>query len=220
MPQVSTIQQGIIRFVEHYEREYYRHDESRVSACRSTVHYLLHIAQNIRDCGLPQIYWQFPAERTCGILTQKVKSRSSANRNLSLAILRESQLQLLPVLYPSMTFTTSAADVETQLETRQETSGGPRGHGFHAVSALLYDVNSRQYSTDQYAQRGIALLHYHAIPPKMQPLSGVEKNRLARFLQDVYGGDVATTLRTQDLKVQKFSHCLAKFDMIRSRLCP
>lgn len=71
---IDTLHAGIVRFVEHYEREYYQHDETRVSACRSTVHYLLHICQNIRDCGPPQLYWQFPAERACGIITQKAQS--------------------------------------------------------------------------------------------------------------------------------------------------
>ena len=175
---------------------------------------------NIQDCGPPQIYWQFPAERACGFITQKVKSLSAANRNLSLAILRASQFQLLTLLYTKIVFTTSKPDVEMQLATYQENSANPY-YGFHAISALTFlDVNRRQYSTNHYAERGISLLHHHAIPPKPQILSGAEKNRMVRFLEDHYGGNPNQVLCVRELTVQKFSHCLLKYQIVRSRLAP
>jgi len=130
---------------------------------------------------------------------------------------------MLPLLYPKITFTTSKPDLDIQLETRQEMPAHPRWR-FETITPLPYvlDVNPQQYSTMEYRQRGIALLHYHATIPKIQSLTGHEKARMIRFLEDKYGpnGGLSTPLRNHDFKVQKFSHCLSKHQVIRSRLAP
>jgi len=93
--EINTIKRLLAEFVADYERLYYRHEMHRISACLSTYHFLLHLADSITNCGPTWVYWQFPCERLCGMLKTKVKSRVSANRNLSLGILHEEQLNHL-----------------------------------------------------------------------------------------------------------------------------
>ena len=93
--EIHTIKRLLAEFVSDYERLYYRHEIHRISACLSTYHFLLHLADSISNCGPTWVYWQFPCERLCGMLKAKVKSRVSANRNLSLGILHEEQLNHL-----------------------------------------------------------------------------------------------------------------------------
>jgi len=40
-----------------------------------SFHYLLHVAESIRDFGPCRGYWQFPMERVCGMLIPLVKSQ-------------------------------------------------------------------------------------------------------------------------------------------------
>jgi hypothetical protein len=86
----------LMQFVSDYERLYYRYNQKRIRACLSTVHLLLHVTESIADCGPAWVYWQFPCERLCGLLKPKVKNRALFNRNLSLAVLQDQQMNHLP----------------------------------------------------------------------------------------------------------------------------
>ena len=85
----------LIEFYSDYERLYYRYNVERIAACLPTMHLILHLVESVQDCGPGWVYWQFPCERVCGLLKPKVKNRMTFNRNLSLAILQEEQLNNL-----------------------------------------------------------------------------------------------------------------------------
>jgi hypothetical protein len=73
-------------------RYYYQYKESRLSTCTLTVHGLLHIARDIRNCGPVWTTWTFYMECFCGFLQRGLQSRqlpwSNLNRwNLHLAYL-------------------------------------------------------------------------------------------------------------------------------------
>ena len=91
--QVKTL---LKEFVHDYECLYYGYQQSRVAACLPTIHLLLHIGECLENCGPAWSYWQFTCERVCGMLKPKVKNRAAADRNLSLGILEEEQLNHLP----------------------------------------------------------------------------------------------------------------------------
>src|SRR5579862_5051423 len=78
---------------------YYRNDPARLPSCLSTFHALIHVADSIRDCGPPYIFWQFPMERFCGSLLPMVTSRlhpyTSMVKNVTLQYQAE-YLKLLP----------------------------------------------------------------------------------------------------------------------------
>ncbi len=48
-----------------------------------SFHYLLHITDNIKDCGPCWTSWQYPIERMCGMLLPLVHSRSNPYVNLA-----------------------------------------------------------------------------------------------------------------------------------------
>lgn len=149
-----------------------------MSACRATIHYLLHIAQCVRDCGPPSIYWQFPAERMCGFLTQKVKNRMSVNRNLSLALLHKEQLHLIRLLYPKLSYTDTVQDREALID--REVEAAPAN--VSGLNPVLRGVNpARLKSTPAMLSRGICLLHSHHIPPKATAMTPNEKTRLKEY---------------------------------------
>jgi hypothetical protein len=54
---------------------YYQHDTARLPLCISTIHALLHIAEDIEAMGPVWCYWAFPMERFCGSLLPAIKSR-------------------------------------------------------------------------------------------------------------------------------------------------
>jgi Transposase family tnp2 len=100
---IRCIKSLLIDFVSEYEELYYQYEVLRVLACLPTFHLLLHLHESISDCGPAWVFWQFPCERMCGMLKPMVKNRSNANRNLSLGILYQEQLNHLPFATPSWT---------------------------------------------------------------------------------------------------------------------
>lgn len=77
-------------------REYYQRDDRRLSACRISFHYLLHVADSIKYCGPSWTHWQFPMERLCGILQPLIKSRIRPYSNLANTLTLLQQFYMLP----------------------------------------------------------------------------------------------------------------------------
>ena len=92
IPRLRTM---IVRFVTHYEDMYYQHKLARLPACRAVLHALLHVADCVEWLGPMWSYAQWTMERMCGLWVPKVRLKQQADRNLSLALLRESQLHCL-----------------------------------------------------------------------------------------------------------------------------
>ena len=94
---VDEAEERFAKFLLHYEKTYYRYKFSRLQCCKSQFHLVAHVAEGIRWLGPMTNYSQWTMERVCGILVDKVKSRSQANRNLSLAIQTAQQLHSIPL---------------------------------------------------------------------------------------------------------------------------
>lgn len=217
---IDSIEARIISFVQHYEQAYYQYKASRVSACRSTIHYFLHLGDNIRDCGPPAIFWQFPAERICGILTQKVKSRASANRNLSLALLRTTQMELLPALYPTIQFTISRHNITAELDSLQENPTAPL-RDFTPLLGETLGIAGNKFSHPGYAGEQIWFTHWNAVPPPSVDMIPVEKSRLREFIE-IYQGrhTIPDGGLPANLQLRKYSHCAHGMNVFRSLICP
>ncbi|KAF2105475.1 hypothetical protein BDV96DRAFT_453667, partial [Lophiotrema nucula] len=59
----DTISLLAVEFVQSFERIYYGDDDDFVSVCTVQVHYLLHLAQDIKQLGPAGHYAQWPHER-------------------------------------------------------------------------------------------------------------------------------------------------------------
>lgn len=193
--EVQLIEDKVIRFVEYYEKTMYKYSPKRLGACRATIHYLLHITQSISDCGPSPIYWQFPCERMCGLLTQKVKSRSAANRNLSLGLLYATQFQLLQLLYPKIRYTESQLDLMDEGDMALEDIPPRQTIGSSATGNVLLNLeyndltqlvqHERQYiSTPRHLLKHIAVYHFNRVPPRASKMTPNEQNRLRLFLMN------------------------------------
>src|ERR1051325_12143718 len=63
-------------------REYYHNIKERISAMKLCFHYLLHVADSIRNTGPCWATWQFPMERVCGMLLPLARSRIHPYKNI------------------------------------------------------------------------------------------------------------------------------------------
>jgi hypothetical protein len=63
-------------------RDYIQHDSERLPAALISFHYLLHIADSIRNTGPAWATWQYPMERLCGMLLPLVRSQRHPYVNL------------------------------------------------------------------------------------------------------------------------------------------
>ena len=85
----------VARFVVHYEELYYQHRLVHLPACRAVFHALLHVADRTEWLGPTWTYAQWTMERICGLWVPKAKLKQQADRNFSLALLRDAQLHYL-----------------------------------------------------------------------------------------------------------------------------
>lgn len=212
--EINTIERLTIRFVEHYEAEYYQYQDKRLAACKATFHYLLHIAQSIRDCGPPGVFWQFPMERQCGFLGQAVKSRANANRNLSLCILYSTQLHFLAIAYPLLDFTELVVDREDKAELQILVSNREN------IPAAIdpEEAPNRVLTVGYYASLGIALSHFHKNgPQRYRKLTKAEYKALTRMLASHDPRQLRSIIDSQeDLTVTKFSNCWKGYEKLGS----
>ncbi|KAF7322257.1 hypothetical protein HMN09_00002900 [Mycena chlorophos] len=81
--ELQLLERKMVEWVLEYERLYYRSEPQRLSACRLTIHGLLHVAKNIRDCGPGWTSWTFFMERFCGFLIHGLHSRKRPFANLT-----------------------------------------------------------------------------------------------------------------------------------------
>lgn len=232
---IDTIENKIIQFVEYYESQIYRYQEDRVHVCRATIHYLLHISQCIRDCGPSGNYWQFPCERMCGFLTQKVKSRSSANRNLSLGLLYTTQLQLVCVLYPKIIYTQSIYDSNDETDMALEAVPPNPQYSIGLSGDLILEIDygssnsiitervrnqGRYISTPRHLPLNIALYHFVRQPPHAEALTPNERCRLKAFLLEAYDVSHHDAIEdfTKTVNIRRYSNCQLGFQKLGSNI--
>lgn len=83
-------------------RLYFQDDMDRLPVCTLPLHYLLHIADNIRKLGPVWNYWAFSMERFCGSLGGSIHSRKHPYASLARRVLELAQLFQLKSVYHLM----------------------------------------------------------------------------------------------------------------------
>lgn len=66
-----------------------------------SFHYLLHVADSIKNCGPCWTSWQYPMERMCGMLLPLVHSKSHPYVNLANNIIFMEKINYLPYIIPA-----------------------------------------------------------------------------------------------------------------------
>ena len=93
-------------WVRMYEEIYYQGNASQLSACRSQIHYLLHMAQNVRTLGPLFCYWQYPVERYIGQFERWATSKSQINVSLMNNIVQRENIAYLRYKFQSLAIPT------------------------------------------------------------------------------------------------------------------
>ena len=75
---IARLQSVAVKFVEHYERYYFKFQRDRVNICRSTIHCLLHLAECLKRFGPLQNVSQYWMERFTGWLVERLNARNLA----------------------------------------------------------------------------------------------------------------------------------------------
>jgi hypothetical protein len=99
--EIHTVKDLIIQFSQYYEGRFYQQQWNRLRVCLPTMHQLLHIHQFLTAIGPAYVYWQWPMERLCGMITQTAKSRSAANQNIANSMVQDEQMNYLPYVLPT-----------------------------------------------------------------------------------------------------------------------
>lgn len=94
-PELTTVEARLKRFVRMYYTEVYRGTYDRLPLCRNVVAAVLNIITSMRQCGPVWVSWQFPAERKLGELGTLIHSHSHPNANLTGALTRRCQAELV-----------------------------------------------------------------------------------------------------------------------------
>ncbi|RPA81737.1 hypothetical protein BJ508DRAFT_208965, partial [Ascobolus immersus RN42] len=63
LSEIDEIEERFLQFNFYYEKNFYRFDADRISACLPSIHQLRHVAESIRDCGPTYVYAQWCMER-------------------------------------------------------------------------------------------------------------------------------------------------------------
>jgi hypothetical protein len=147
MEEIETVKDLIIKFSQYYEGRFYQQQWERLRVCLPTMHQLLHMYESLTAIGPSYIYWQWPMERLCGMITQTAKSRSAANQNIANSMVQDEQMNYLAYVLPTnpddACFTTdndgqvNLADMLIDDQTAHHrhhasTNTGPDGHNFIA----------------------------------------------------------------------------------------
>ncbi|KAG1849213.1 hypothetical protein F4604DRAFT_1687491 [Suillus subluteus] len=91
--EIDELEQRIANWVAKYEKYYYQYDKSRLPACTLPVHGMLHIADDIHQCGPVWTTWTFFLEHYCQKFKIALKSRVQPWGNLNKEVLYTAYLQ-------------------------------------------------------------------------------------------------------------------------------
>ena len=94
------------QFVREFERLYYNNDPKFLSVCTVQNHYLLHLAENIRDFGPPCRYAQLALEQFLRVIKSLAKSTSKPYVSLTGNLLLRER-----VIYAKLNMTRAPDDV-------------------------------------------------------------------------------------------------------------
>ncbi|KAF7331329.1 hypothetical protein MKEN_00010500 [Mycena kentingensis (nom. inval.)] len=93
--EIAALRVRFAKWVQEYERLYYRYLKSRLPACTLTIHILLHIADNILNLGPSWVYWTFWIERFSGWLKRSIESRRYPWANMNQRVLNHIYIEQL-----------------------------------------------------------------------------------------------------------------------------
>jgi hypothetical protein len=99
--EIEMVKNLIIKFSQYYEGRFYQQQWDRLRVCLPTLHQLLHMHEFLTAIGPAYIYWQWPMERLCGMITQTAKSRSAANQNMANSMVQDEQMNYLSYVLPT-----------------------------------------------------------------------------------------------------------------------
>ena len=85
----------LIDFVLQYEAIYFQQEKSRLKACTSQIHALLHIVDSVTWLGPVFCFWQFPLERYVGAMERLATSKSEINTSLTNNLIHRERINYL-----------------------------------------------------------------------------------------------------------------------------
>lgn len=213
---IDFIGETMLAFVHHYEAEYYQFKFHRLSACKPVIHALLHVAACIKKMGPMWSYGQWTTERMVGLWTPKVKLRSNANRNLSLAMLRTAQIYSLS-LTTCLYFKTAE---NTNLETGTPPDNPLYSFTWQGILDRIQVFNGKEEEPDMEAPAGtqspqhLATLHFRKC---IRPLTTAHSHAFFSFLDSLSIAISQPHLTLSEFQVEVWSHCrLNKLDAKRN----
>lgn len=159
------------QFVRSTEAIYHQGMNDRLACCTVQLHYLLHVAQNIKNLGPSYVSWQYSMERYIGSLNILTTSKSSMDVSLYNNLDLKEQMNYTKMLY---NLSTTRRQSNTAANTIDVVSDG--------MTIGQFSGSAGNVSLDD--SRHCCLARYYNAPP-----GDVDRNYLEWHL---YRRDVAT----------------------------
>ncbi|KAB5587951.1 Transposase family Tnp2 protein [Ceratobasidium theobromae] len=90
---IEQLRHEIVRYVEKYEE---------LSVCKTTLHALLHVANDVLRCGPVWVAWSFSVERYCREITFCAKSKVIPYKTINKHVLQLSQVASISCRFPEI----------------------------------------------------------------------------------------------------------------------
>ncbi|KAF9237742.1 hypothetical protein BU15DRAFT_88589 [Melanogaster broomeanus] len=174
---------GFIDWVDKYEKYYYQYREDRLSCCTLPIHGLLHVAQDIENCGPVWVHWTFFLERYCQLLKTSLRSRRHPWSNLARKVLHVAYLTQINIKYDltdELFNIRAAARRSDELFQQEKEFPDFRVRSGDAIRTTFALQRLQQESRDNtFVRYEVA---YHGQNERDMPINAVRYGRLEKIL--------------------------------------
>ncbi|CAE6473902.1 unnamed protein product [Rhizoctonia solani] len=99
---IMALRERIAHYVEVFEKYYYQYDFECLCVCKSTLHALLHVPDDVLRCGPVWVSWSFSIERYCREVTACARSMVLPWTAIAKSVRQMSQLSALACRFPEL----------------------------------------------------------------------------------------------------------------------
>ncbi|KAJ6599690.1 hypothetical protein DFH09DRAFT_1021152 [Mycena vulgaris] len=115
----TELRKRIAKWVQNFEKYYYKYDPAYLPVCTLSVHALLHIPDDILNAGPMWCYWNYVTERFVGFLVRSSKSRRNPYASFARRLREIAQNNVIKLKY----------NLHRELDLSDRADDELKGHG-------------------------------------------------------------------------------------------
>ncbi|KAJ1306330.1 hypothetical protein OPQ81_011026 [Rhizoctonia solani] len=99
---IKALREKVAHYVETFEEYHYQYDYDHLRICKTTLHALLHVPNDVLHCRLVWVSWSFSIERYCREVTACARSKVLPWTAIAKYVLQMSQLSAVASCFPEL----------------------------------------------------------------------------------------------------------------------